>query len=113
MDKIDIHPQIGVPIVFHDQLNMIGKHLAEIRQHFEEQNKKHQLFLGNILPKVTLVKFTKKKRKVTRKILKQHQDWNDRPSSEHEQLDQYEKEGIFSQLTVIPKDANCLSFIWT
>ena len=31
MDKIVMHPQTGVPIIFHDQLNVISQHLASIK----------------------------------------------------------------------------------
>ena len=72
-----MHPQSGVPIAFHDQLNVIAKHLTEIKQTIEEKNVQHQAYLNHILPVVHTMKSTKKKRKLTRKILKQHEDLSD------------------------------------
>ena len=56
---------------------------------------------------------TKKRAKLTRKILKQQQDWSEWLQSEHKQLTQYENQGMFGEPTPIPDDANCLPFIWT
>ena len=42
MQKIEMYPQTGVPIIFHDQLNLISTHLAEIKQIIEEKNNQNQ-----------------------------------------------------------------------
>ena len=57
------------------------------------------------------VKSKKKRAKLTRKILKQQDDWNEWLLSEHKQLQQYEDQGMFSEPTPIPDDGNCLPFI--
>ena len=108
-----MHPQTGVPIIFHDQLNVISQHLASIKLDIEAKNDRHKRYLDAVLPKVNAVKSKKKRSKLTRKILKQQQDWNDWLMSEHKQLQQYEDQGMFGAPTPIPDDANCLPFIWT
>ena len=113
MQKTAMHPQDGVPIVFHDQLNIIAQHLSDIKQSISEKNAHHQTYLKHILPTINAMKSAKKKQKLTRKILKQLQDWSDWLASEHNQLDQYEAQGMFSEPTLIPEDTNCLPFIWT
>ena len=37
MKKTVMHPQNGVPIIFHDQLNVISRHLADTKQDSEEK----------------------------------------------------------------------------
>ena len=32
-----MHPQEGIPLIYHDQLNIIASHLADISQEIEEQ----------------------------------------------------------------------------
>ena len=36
MEKRAMHPQKGVPIIFHDQLNVISEHLQSIKLSMEE-----------------------------------------------------------------------------
>ena len=74
MDKIVMHPQTGVPIIFHDQLNVISQHLASIKLDEEARNEKHQRYLNAVLPQVHAIKSKKKRAKLTRKILKQQED---------------------------------------
>ena len=106
-----MHPQTGVPIIFHDQLNVISQHLASMKLDEQATNEKHQRYLNAVLPTVHAVKSKKKRAKLTRKILKQQDDWNEWLLSEHKQLQQYEDQGMFSEPTPIPDDANCLPFI--
>ena len=113
MQKTAMHPQTGVPIVFHDQLNVISEHLRTIKISIEENNEKHKIYLDAIMPKVHAINSTKKRAKLTRKIFKQQQDWSEWLQSEHKQLNQYENQGMFGDPTPIPKGANSLPFIWT
>ena len=53
MEKTAMHPQNGVPIIFHDQLNIISEHLQSIKLSMEERNKKHQKYLTAIIPQVS------------------------------------------------------------
>ena len=113
IEKIAMHPQTGVPIVFHDQLNIISQHLAFIKLDNEAKNERHKKYLDAIIPQVHALKSKKKRAKLTRKILKQQQDWNEWLMSEHKQLQQYEDQGMFSEPTRIPDGTNCLPFICT
>ena len=83
MDKVAMHPQTGVPIIFHDQLNVISQHLASMKLDEQATNEKHQRYLNAVLPTVHAVKSKKKRAKLTRKILKQQDDWNEWLLSEH------------------------------
>ena len=125
-DKIPIHPQEGVPQMHFDQLRVLGKHLYELRDESklsepldnEEAtsiiNAVHST-LDNTLPhshkKVTKPK--KKPGKLTRRILKKSQDWDDWFKSEEKQLDAYEKQEMFGKPCRLPKNANVLDFLWT
>ena len=71
MEKTAMHPKNGVPIIFHDQLNIISEHLQSIKLTTEERNEKHQKYLTAIIPQVNTLKSSKKRAKLTRKILKQ------------------------------------------
>lgn len=88
MQNTAMLPQDGVPIVFHDQLNIIAQNSTDIKQSIEEKNAHHQAYLKHILHTVHAMKFTKMKQKVTHKILKQHQDWSAWLASEHKQMNQ-------------------------
>lgn len=61
---------MGIPIFYHDQLNIIAKHVAEITENLEEQGATHQRYLKVILPYISLLKSAKKKAKITLRILK-------------------------------------------
>ena len=88
MEKIAMHPQTGVPIIFHDQLNVISQHLVSIKLDNEAKNERHKRYLDAVLPQVHTIKSKKKRAKLTRKILKQQHNWNDWLLSEHKQLQQ-------------------------
>ena len=45
MDKMSMHPQKGTPILYHDQLDVVAKHLTEIKLKDEERNRKHQKYI--------------------------------------------------------------------
>ena len=81
-----MHPQTGVPIVFHDQLNVINEHLRTIKLSVEQSNENHKRYLDAIIPKIHVIDPTKKRAKLTRKILKQQQDWSEWLQIEHKQL---------------------------
>ena len=75
VNKIAMHPQMGIPILYHDQLNIIATHVSDIKETMEEQGATHQRYLKAILPSVSILKSTKKKAKLTRRILKVQDDW--------------------------------------
>ena len=42
MKKVAMHPQLGVSILYNNQLNIIATHITEIRDSMEEQDARHQ-----------------------------------------------------------------------
>ena len=45
INRVDIpiiDPQEGIPILYHDQMNVIAKHVAEIKDNLEEHGARHQ-----------------------------------------------------------------------
>ena len=72
-----IYFQTGVPIVFHDQLNVISEHLRTIKLLVEQNNEKHKRYLDAIIAKIHDINLTKKRAKLTQKILEQQQDWSE------------------------------------
>ena len=112
IDKVAMHPQEGIPLMYYDQLNIIAKHLADIKLNDDEQNSMHQKYLQAIEPQIGKLKSTKKKAKLTRRILKSRNDWYEWQASEYKQLQQYEDQGMFSEPQPIPPDTNCLPFMW-
>ena len=48
VDKLSLHPQEGIPLMYHDQMNIIAKHIAEIKLNKEERNERHQEYLETI-----------------------------------------------------------------
>ena len=69
-----MHPQKGTPILYHDQLNVVAKHLTYIKLKDEEKNRKHQKYIKSLHPIVCKMKSTKKGAKLTREILKSKAD---------------------------------------
>ena len=74
INRIAIYPQQGVPILYKDQLNIIATHIAEIKDNIEEQGVRHQKYLNDITPSIATMKSSKKKVKLTRRLLKVQRD---------------------------------------
>ena len=36
-----MHPQMGIPILYHHQLNVIPEQIVEIKENMEEESQKH------------------------------------------------------------------------
>jgi dUTP pyrophosphatase len=118
LDKQAMHPQTGVPQLYFDQLNHIGKHLFELRHDPEWMSdemrqeepviRRMQRTHGGIIPKSR-----RRGAKLTRKKLMKQDDWPDWEASEANQLDQYEKQKMFSSPCPLPPHANVLPFLWT
>ena len=70
IEKLAMHPQEGIPLMYQDQMNIVAKHIAETKNTEEEPNKIHQRYLQAIEPQIHQMKLTKKKAKLTRRILK-------------------------------------------
>jgi dUTPase len=114
MTKQAIHPQLGIPQLYHDQMNIIGQHLFDIK------------YIDSIEPDYTRaievdnhthnqIKAMKKRSKLTRgKLLKgEAGPWKEWKESEFKQWDQYKAQEMFGDPQQLPKGANLLSMIWT
>ena len=113
ISKIALHPQEGIHVLYHDQMNVIATHVAEIKDTLEEQEARHQKYLEAIMPTIAMVKSAKKKAKLTRRILKVQRDWLLWQAAEHKQLQQYHDQSMSTDPVTIPPDANCQPFLWT
>ena len=109
-ERISIHPQNGTPQIYFDQLNVIAKHLHEIKTgETIEYTGEHD----QITPTIHRLKKGKKFSQFSRKELLQADDWNDWKMSEYKQLDQYEMQNTFDHPEPRPHNANVLNLLWT
>lgn len=191
LDRATLHPHEGVPLVYFDQLQLIGKHLHEMKieqqllheddddiggsvilqedeTDMDENNNEGITINRGSVPDVQestakerrgsansrgsvpvhaskgsvdsrgsvpategkeaidgrgsapnrttkpiLPKSKSRKNKLSRRKLKLRDDWKDWNDSEMLQLDQYEKQQMFGQPTILPEGANCLPLLWT
>jgi hypothetical protein len=136
LEKQALHPQYGIPQLYHDQMNIIGKPLWDNKHQTTAQHDEVEIpyiqesVLRKItknakkigknklwtmirkLPKWRVLKALKSK-KLTRRILKERSDWLDWKNSEFKQLDQYKAQQTFGQPQQLPHNANVLPLIWT
>ncbi len=140
--KQAMHPQLGIPQLYHDQMNIIGTHLHDISNSPEwnlatneeiaipmddtkaanlstakhkkcfKTKNKFWSQLKN-LPNWYKIAAIKKRKKLTRSYLMKQADWNDWAASERKQLDQYEAQGTLGTPCELPKGANLLPLLWT
>ena len=143
IERQAMHPQYGIPQLYHDQLNIIGRHLWEIkndpkwRLHANEElivipsdnpsmaalvarsrkklNKNRHWSQLNSLPSWYKLQTVKtnQRQKLTRRTLIKRPDWNDWRLSEIKQLDQYHSQGTFSEPCPYPSGENVLPLLWT
>ena len=136
--KSDLHPDDGVPLLYFDQLNTIGKHLKEIKQdeqpaphdtatqtqHIQNNEEASIQFYARILraastrqpPKAIkgiLPKSKQRSTKLTRRKLMKLDTWDTWQQSEYKQLQQYEDQSTFGAPGPLPDKANCLDLLWT
>ena len=102
IERQAMHPIYGVPQLHHDQLNIIAQHLQEIKEDINLQ----RAIKDNDNPIPTI-------NKLTRKILKNADDWPEWKASEHKQLDMYEQQDTFGPPCALPPGANVLNLLWT
>jgi deoxyuridine 5'-triphosphate nucleotidohydrolase len=128
IEKHSMHPQLGIPQVYQDQMNVIGKHLWDIQNDPEwnssveealpllEAVRQKQIKFSpddeQQLKDLLRINSVKKQRKMTRRILQKQDDWPDWENSEFKQLDQYEDQSTFGEPQSKPPGANLLSLIW-
>ena len=79
-----MHPMFGVPQMYHDQLNIVARHLHDIKvdTQLQQQTKGHK----NVLPTVA---------KLTQRTLKQKDNWAKWQNAEFQQLDMYKQQDTF------------------
>ena len=134
-DPIAMHPQKGVPQLYHDQLNVIAKHLWELSilpknrgadkgftpielEEVEMEDEESKLLPRHIIRKlrkavIKVIKNIKRPKKLTRRWLQNQSDWKDWEASEHKQLDQYDKQKTFGPPQPYPQGENLLNLLWT
>ena len=133
IDKIAMHPDEGIPMLYFDQLQMIAGHLYDLKHSTlsgdgqitdaSNHNKTRYVvdvvhaLLSNQNPmqyvKRALITSQDKPAKLTRKYLREQPEWQEWLSSEWKQLDQYEAQETFGTPCPLPFGANCLSLLWT
>ena len=130
VEKQSMQPQMGIPQVYMDQMNIIGQHLWEIQNDpawaervnnampaMEALNRDDVIFTKNDRARmhhagmhVKAAKVTGKK--LTRKRLKAQDDWNEWQASEWKQLDAYRDQDMFDQPEPRPRGVNLLNMLW-
>jgi hypothetical protein len=104
-----IHPQHGIPQLYFDQMNIIAKHLQDIRQETTE-------------PKIHLTQCSETKSnqpdEPTSQTFKLHQlkkrdEWAEWQQSRYKMLDQYLEQGIISEPIPLPENATAFRMLWT
>ena len=133
IEKVAMHPDDGIPMLYFDQLNMIAEHLRGIKyDHVSSQTvplntpspetrlqaaiKTLKAILYDQDPLKTAKPFLlqqKRPKKLSRRFLKEQPEWTERLLSEWKQLDQYEAQSTFGDPCPLPSGANCLSLLWT
>ena len=127
-----LHPSTGIPMMFFDQLVTISQHLQQIKNGDEDKTLNGQKMeppnhstvdqickacqniqptIVNILQQI-LPKSKMKSKKLTRKKLKNGNDWERWNGSEFKQLQQYEDQDTFGIPCPLPPNANCLNLLW-
>ena len=113
VEKVPIHTQQGIPQLFHDQLNILAKHHQELREE-ATITASHISPLEDDNPTIAQVqKQPDSPKKLTRRYLKQCDDWEEWKDSEAKQLNQYHQQGMFSNPQPKPNQANILYLLWT
>jgi len=120
LGKVHMHPQRGVPQLFHDQLNILSTHQQELRRketvvatHCQLDEWEATVRRLNNENHVEKRQTQVIPNKLTRKWLMQQSDWDDWQKSEWKQLDQYEQQKMFGQPEPRPSKANILTLLWT
>ena len=131
VEKLAMNPQLGLPQLYHDQMNIIGQHLWEIQNDaawservnnaipiLESVSKdtcvltkedRNSLIQAGFPVRINAVKAQKK---LNRRYLKKQTDWSDWQQSEWKQLDQYRDQDMFDTPEPKPRGVNLLSLLW-
>ena len=133
--EISHHSQLGIPQLFHDQLNVIAQHLWDLDNdpafassrsstilgldplhdtHLSKDDHKKLYDLHTLVShSVDSLSLSKRKSKLTRRKLIKCSDWDDWESSEFKQLDQYFEQGTFGEPEPLPEGCHVLNLLWT
>ena len=119
------HSQLGIPQLFHDQMNVIAQQLWDLdkdpgfaplrsstilgldplhdtKLSKHDHKKLHDLHTL-VSHSVDSLNLSKRKSKLTRRKLLKCSDWDDWEASEFKQLDQYFEQGTFGEPEPLPK----------
>jgi len=116
------HPEIrhglsnkGIPIVSREQFTQL--HLDQLNNRWQLPSKEdalpHPDSNYSIEHEGGVRNMTTRVMKLTRKILKQQDDWNDWRDSEWLQLDQYDKQGMFGKPVKVDTTESVFYLVWT
>ena len=130
-----IHQDHGLPMLYFDQLATISRHLNNIKmmksasntpptQKIDISNQEQTRYLAKMLHAVKtfgtlrsataiLPKNKRSTNKLTRRKLKNGNNWKDWQDSEYKQLDQYHDQKMFGNPCQLPAGANVLDLLWT
>ena len=130
MDKVPMHDDSGIPMLYFDQLHVISQHLQHIKNNDMEerlQPPNKQSYPSSKLAKAIkrldipgmiaalhgiLPKNKMKSKRLTRKKLQNSQQWDKWKSAEWKQLDQYWDQKMFGKPCPLPPNANVLNLLW-
>ena len=131
MEKVPMHEDSGIPMLYFDQLHVISQHLQHIKndclnEKVNSDECKHSYpssklakalkrldvpgmiaALHGILPKNQM-----KSKRLTRKKLQNSRQWNTWKLAEWKQLDQYWDQKMFGKPCILPPNANVLNLLW-
>ena len=134
--RIPIHQDKGLPMLYFDQLSTIAQHLKDIDtdknsshstsdiNKLEKSNNETNRYILKMIDaikqygtiksaKAILPKNKRSSNRLTRRKLKNMDCWPEWQKSEHKQLDQYHTQQMFGQPCQLPIGANVLDLLWT
>ena len=100
MEKTAMYLMLGVLQLHHDHLNVIAKHLQEIKQDTQLLRDTHDDNVARPFVK-----------KLTRRKLKETPEWFKWNAAEFHQLDQYEQQDTFGPPSALPPNSNVLNIL--
>ena len=129
IERAAMHPQMGIPQLYQDRLNVIAEHLWDLHHDLEWHHEIEEALPclevmkkdtyqdlsdedKQALQKALMASSVKKQWKLIRKLLQQQPDWNDWQESEYKQLDQYKDQDTFREPEPQLKGANLLNLLW-
>ena len=130
-EKLPMHDDNGIPIIYFDQLLAISEHLNHIKYNqtdktinpSETKPSKPAIKLAKAITKLSikgmmaalhgiLPKNKVSTKRLTRRKLQQSGQWDKWKASEWKQLDQYWNQKMFGEPCVLPPNANVLFLLW-